>query len=232
MKNMRKINFVCLLIALFTWASIPSTMEAASNDGYVDDLFKNEAPSDETDSPEEENENSESNPSSETSLSENSVDNPIITFLKIVLSLILILGLMYLLLKLFNKKTKLYKHANTLENIGGVPLGSNKSIQMIRIGDSIFVVGVADNIELLTEITDEETKKQLLESQTEQASSNQIANVIGKTISRVSSKKQQVTSTKSPAEFSSLFKNELNGLADKRKKITEQYKRKEEDKHE
>ncbi|WP_162880741.1 flagellar biosynthetic protein FliO [Paraliobacillus sediminis] len=207
-------------------------MAAANNNGYVDDLFENDTPIVETNTPELEIEDRGSEPSSDTSISEGSVDSLFITVLKIILSLILILGLMYLLLKLFNKKNKLYKNANTLENIGGVPLGSNKSIQMIRIGESIFVVGVADNIELLTEITDEETKKTLLASDSEQTNTNQIADVVGKTISRFSSKKQQDTQTKTPAAFSSLFKNELNGLADKRKKITEQYKRKEEDKHE
>ncbi len=232
MKNMRKVNIICFIIVCFSWVSFPSTMAAANNNGYVDDLFENDTPIVETNTPELEIEDRGSEPSSDTSISEGSVDSLFITVLKIILSLILILGLMYLLLKLFNKKNKLYKNANTLENIGGVPLGSNKSIQMIRIGESIFVVGVADNIELLTEITDEETKKTLLASDSEQTNTNQIADVVGKTISRFSSKKQQDTQTKTPAAFSSLFKNELNGLADKRKKITEQYKRKEEDKHE
>lgn len=232
MKVMRKINVVCLIILCFAWGSFPINVEAATNDGYVDDLFENDTPSGETNRPEVENDESEPSTSSNTSVSEGSVDSLFVTVLKIIFSLILILGLMYLLLKLFNKKNKLYKNANTLENIGGVPLGSNKSIQMIRIGESIFVVGVADNIELLTEITDEETKKTLLASDTEQTNTNQIADVVGKTISQFSSKKKQDTSTKTPAAFASLFKNELNGLADKRKKITEQYKRKEEDKHE
>lgn len=232
MKNMRKINAIFFIIVCFTWVSFPSTMEAATNNGYVDDLFKNDTPSVEKNTPELDKDDRNSEPSSDPSISEDSVDSLFITVLKIIFSLILILGLMYLLLKLFNKKNKLYKNANTLENIGGVPLGANKSIQMIRIGESIFVVGVADNIELLTEITDEETKKTLLASDSEQTNTNQIADVVGKTISRFSSKKQQDISSKTPAAFSSLFKNELNGLADKRKKITEQYKRKEEDKHE
>lgn len=239
MKIMKKRYLLLVSIIVFTLIYLPTSIEAASDGGYVDELFENESTDKDTNEDESSDKQAEleSDQSDQSALGKDKNENLIFTIMKIILALAFILGLMYLLLKFFNKRTKLYKHANTLENIGGVPLGSNKSIQMIRIGESIYVVGVADNIELLTEITDEETKKTLLENQSDQtnsnSNSNQMVDVIGKTLSRISPKKHEKETHDKPSDgFSTFFKNELEGLTDKRKKITKQYKRKEEDKNE
>ncbi|MDT2247325.1 flagellar biosynthetic protein FliO [Paenibacillus larvae] len=36
--------------------------------------------------------------------------------------------------------------------MGGVPLGQNKSIQIVEIGQSLYIVGVGDNIQLLEKV--------------------------------------------------------------------------------
>ena len=43
---------------------------------------------------------------------------------------------------------------NSIRSLGGVPLGQNKSIQIVEIGHSLFVVGVGENIQLLDKIID------------------------------------------------------------------------------
>ncbi|GAK02043.1 flagellar biosynthesis protein FliZ [Geomicrobium sp. JCM 19037] len=50
-----------------------------------------------------------------------------------------------------------------LQNLGGIQLGQQKSVQVIRVGDRFFIVGVGDSIQLLDEIRDEDEIQQLVE---------------------------------------------------------------------
>ena len=61
-----------------------------------------------------------------------------------------------------SKKTKSYQKANFIENLGGTNLGSNRSIQLVKVGNRVLIVGVGEDIQLLTEIEDEAERKQLL----------------------------------------------------------------------
>src|SRR5690625_3223067 len=86
---------------------------------------------------------------------------------KMVFALLLILALIFLLSKLMNKKNKNIQQLNVMENMGGISVGQNKSIQIVRIGASFYVIGVGENIELLKEITDENLQQELLQNETE-----------------------------------------------------------------
>ncbi|GGM21452.1 hypothetical protein GCM10011351_04180 [Paraliobacillus quinghaiensis] len=223
-----KLIILCLgLVGLFH----PASVEAASDNGFVDELYKEDV--EENEPIEENGEEEGNNGEAEPGLGKQSSTNPIILFIQIIITLAFIIGLIYILLKFMNKKNKLFKHAGTLENVGGISLGTNKSIQMIRIGERFYVVGVGENIELLSEITDEKTIETLTNDQaSEQTNSNQINDVFTQVIPNLLNRKKQPDQMKSPSEFSSLFKKELETLSEKRKKVTAQYKRKDEDKNE
>jgi len=84
-------------------------------------------------------------------------------FIKMIFALLIVLALIYLLLTFIKKRNQLYERSNIIQNLGGVSVGQNKSIQIVRIGEQIFVLGVGENVQLLKEITDEELIEQLLE---------------------------------------------------------------------
>ena len=86
---------------------------------------------------------------------------------KMIFALLLILALIFFLSKLFNKKNNNLHQLNIMENMGGISVGQNKSIQIVRIGTQFYVVGVGENIELLKEITDENLQQELLQNETE-----------------------------------------------------------------
>lgn len=69
------------------------------------------------------------------------------------------------------KKNYQMQSSNTMQNIGGIPLGQNKSVQIVRIGDRLLVVGVGENIALLDEIRDEDEIERILNQKDEQTSS-------------------------------------------------------------
>lgn len=84
--------------------------------------------------------------------------------IKTIFSLIFVVILLYLILRLLKKKTSSLPESNLIQNLGGISVGPNKSIQMIKAGDSILIVGVGENIKLLKEITDSDEVSEMLDS--------------------------------------------------------------------
>src|SRR5690625_2607768 len=82
--------------------------------------------------------------------------------IKMIVALLFVLGLIYVILIILRKRNKLVQQHDIIENLGGIPLGQNKSIQIIRIGSHVYAVGVGDNIELMLEITDAHVLHRLL----------------------------------------------------------------------
>ncbi|WP_158591719.1 flagellar biosynthetic protein FliO [Oceanobacillus halophilus] len=85
------------------------------------------------------------------------------SIIKLFFALVLVLALIYILLKFLNKRNKLSQQVKAMENLGGISLGQNKSIQIIRIGSKFYLIGVGENVELLQELADETVKKEILD---------------------------------------------------------------------
>ncbi|AHD05947.1 flagellar biosynthetic protein FliO [Paenibacillus larvae] len=71
--------------------------------------------------------------------------------LKVIFFLLIIIGLFFAIMKVLAKKNNLLFH-KAIRSLGGVPLGQNKSIQIVEIGQSLYIVGVGDNIQLLEKV--------------------------------------------------------------------------------
>jgi flagellar protein FliO/FliZ len=81
---------------------------------------------------------------------------------QVIFFLILIIGLFFVIIKFIAKKNK-YLFGRSLRSLGGVPLGQNKSLQVIEIGRSLYIVGVGDNVQLIEKIDDAEEVAYLTE---------------------------------------------------------------------
>lgn len=143
-------------------------------------------------------------------------------FIKMIAVLLLVLALIYFLSKFINKRSKLFSQVRTLENVGGISLGPNKSIQIVRIGTKMYLIGVGDNVELLREITDEDVKNELLQDRNENdfKTSNLVTTFI-----------QSRREDSETNQFKSLYTAELEKLKQGRKNLILQHMKKE-DKHE
>ncbi|MDA1475529.1 flagella biosynthesis regulatory protein FliZ [Bacillus changyiensis] len=86
----------------------------------------------------------------------------IFDFVKMIGALLFVIFLIYALVKFMNKRNRLLKPFQSVENIGGTSLGQNKSVQLIKVGKRVLVVGVGDNIQLLKEIEDQQECDELL----------------------------------------------------------------------
>ena len=75
-------------------------------------------------------------------------------YIKTLFALVFVIGLLFGLLKFVNRKNRLYDKNRLMKNMGGISLGQHKSIQLVVIGESYYLIGVGDDIRLLKEITD------------------------------------------------------------------------------
>jgi flagellar protein FliO/FliZ len=144
--------------------------------------------------------------------------------IKTFVALILVLALIYLLIKLLSKRNKLFQQVKALENLGGISVGQNKSIQIVRVGTQVFLVGVGDNVEMLQEVTDEHVLQDLLHKDEHDG----ITPHLGQWLPSLQSKPNGKRST---SDFKLSFFRELDKLKETRKVVMNQHTQKE-DEHE
>lgn len=77
------------------------------------------------------------------------------TFLKLMLALGLVLLLIFGTFKFLTKRTRAFQSVGHIRNLGGVSVGANRSVQLVKIGDEVLVVGVGESVSLLKKVEDE-----------------------------------------------------------------------------
>lgn len=185
-------------------------------DGYVDDMFSNKKTSVE--------QHEKNDLLDQTNIGESNVNLGFTDFLQMIFATVFVIGLLYMTLKLINKKSRSYKSSQLIDNLGGTTLGSNRSVQLVKVGNRILVVGVGENIQLLTEIDDEDECQRIVEEFNQRMDqlvqpSDIVTKILEKT-KRATSKKQRTD------EFQFMLKNELKEMNERRKNLYEEMEKK------
>lgn len=79
-------------------------------------------------------------------------------------SFLLIIGLLYVVLRVVSRKTKLFNSGGAFHALGGHSFGNNRSLQMVMVGDTLYILGVGDSVNLIRTIPPGEEQTKLLES--------------------------------------------------------------------
>lgn len=137
---------------------------------------------------------------------------------RLIVGLVLVLGLVYLVLKLLGKRNGFNQQTKVLRNIGGISVGANKSVQIIQVGNRFYLVGVGDNVELLQEIEDQETKEQLLDQAADESSATLPF------LSKVNFDKNQRNTDESGKSFDQLLTRELASIRKNRQDLIQKHK--------
>lgn len=175
----------------------------------------------------EENKKSIENGSDESVSEEsNKVGLDVWDFIKMVFATLFVVGLLYFMLKFINKRNKVYSQTQFIQNIGGTSLGGNRSVQMIKIGDRILIVGVGENIQLLKEIENDEEVRQILTTYNKRI--EQLmgpSDIVTKVLKRARTD-QSMDNSKEESAFSSILKTQLDEISLGRKKLYEDIEKK------
>lgn len=135
-------------------------------------------------------------------------------FLRMIFTMIFVVALLYFVLRFIGKKTKSYQKASFIENIGGTSLGGNRSIQLVKVGERVLIVGVGENIQLLAEIKDDGERNELLDEYNQKIEQMiQPSDLLTKWKDRFMQPKTDQTS------FTTKFKHELEQMKESRKQL-------------
>ncbi|MCH7320946.1 flagellar biosynthetic protein FliO [Solibacillus sp. MA9] len=149
-------------------------------------------------------------------------------YIKIVLALAFVIGLLLVIIKFLNKRNLAYQQNTIIKNIGGLSIGQQKSVQLLHIGKRIYVVGVGEDIQLIKEIESAEEVEQLL-YQIEQGQKMVITQPYITELFKKFSKKDQPKDISNSPKFNDMFSEKLDEIKQQRSDELERWKEQERD---
>ncbi|XXM73532.1 flagellar biosynthetic protein FliO [Lysinibacillus sphaericus] len=213
---MKKLQLVMSVLFIFILASAGDT-PALANMKSVDDWYE---------SPESgENRNKDVKPSEKENIEETQTAGvTFFDYVKMIFALIFVVALIYFLLKFINQKGRSFQQTKMINHLGGAPLGGNRSVQIVKVGNQVLVLGVGEDIQLLKEVHDEKEKEEILayyHNGTEQMrdAKTVVSNLLTKVTGGTGSSEQ--------GSFQSHFKKQLDEMSKGRKKMLQDLKDKE-----
>ncbi|MDM5297944.1 flagella biosynthesis regulatory protein FliZ [Bacillus pumilus] len=190
-----------MLFLTFQPASLIAETKDPEN-GTVNDWLKEEKEG--TKDTQKKNTDNQTNPAEEVPSSSVSI----MDFVKMIGALLFVILLIYGLVRFVGKQNRLLKPFRYVENIGGTTVGQNRSVQLIKVGKRVLVVGVADSIQLLKEIDDEQECEEIVKQYEEaMESKTDLPKIVQKFTTQVKKQDQPVTSS-----FSANLKAQLAEL--------------------
>jgi flagellar protein FliO/FliZ len=91
------------------------------------------------------------------------------SFMKFIFSFVLVIALLFLFMNYLSKRSRKFHSNGPILSLGGQSLGNNRSIQVVLIGQTIYIVGVGETITLIRAIEKGEEYQSLLEGFENQA---------------------------------------------------------------
>ncbi len=142
--------------------------------------------------------------------------------LKVILFLVVIIGIFLVIMKTVSQKGKLFRADRSLRTVGGVGLGPNKSVQLVQIGNALYVLGVGEEVGLVDKITDEAEIRFILDNlhSSPAAGTGTFSSVGGwlKGFSKNGSSSEELDVTPS---FQAVFQEKMLKMANRQKKVEE-----------
>lgn len=208
-----------VMISVFSFSAWSTPVAYAEKDGMVSDNF--------------EQNNKEEQNKAEVNKADSSEDSTISSgmtaweYLKILLALAFVVGLLFFVLKLVNRNNKKYQSNQMLQNLGGVSLGQQKSVQLLKVGNSLFLVGVGEDVQMIKEITDPTEQETLIKMHEEKHNLSVQTPYIAEMFQTVKDKfsKQPVEPTTS--DFKEALDEKLNKIKKNRQQQLDDWSQKE-----
>lgn len=166
MFSSRKIKAAALVCSLFFSAnSFSFAQKSAENSSQNQNTEVSQNQNSSSSSLSQNDSSSNQNNQSQTpywsvSSTENQVSSPSTfgLFLRMVISLLIVIGLVYLVVRIFKKNTGMADTDDSfLRRVAVLSIGSGKSVQIVTLLENAYLIGVTDNnINLISEIKDKE----------------------------------------------------------------------------
>lgn len=137
---------------------------------------------------------------------------------QVIFFLIVIIGLFLIIIKFLSKKNKFFSMGRSFRSLGGVPLGTNKSVQIVQLGNALYVIGVGENVQLLEKIDRPEDVESIKEMLSGPMKSGQDFSSITEWFRRIKGKREE-DETEDIASFQQVFLNKMQNVTNRKKMV-------------
>ncbi|MFD1774384.1 flagellar biosynthetic protein FliO [Paenibacillus rhizophilus] len=149
--------------------------------------------------------------------------NYLLNLLNVIFVLAVIIVIIILLIRFLGRRNQTWMSGRSMRTLGAVGLGPGKSMQVIEVGGSLYLIGVGDNVSILDKITDPDEVAIIVSAFEEQSASGSnfliplISKVRGRLRGEVQSQEMDLNETSS---FYEMLQSKLRS-PDRNKKIEE-----------
>ncbi|MEK4238070.1 flagellar protein [Paenibacillus odorifer] len=154
-------------------------------------------------------------------------NNTLLNLLNVIIVLAVIIVLIVLLIRFLGRRNQTFMSGRSIRTLGAVGLGPNKSMQVIELGSSLYLIGIGENISILDKVTDPD-EVALIIAAFEDQSSNQnnflaplIAKVKVKLRGEVPSEEIELSETSS---FYETLQSKLRSAPERKEKMEELFR--------
>lgn len=153
-------------------------------------------------------------------------------YIKMMLALGFVVVLLYGVLKLVNSRNSKYQQNQLMQNLGGISLGQQKSVQLLKVGQALYIVGVGENVNMLKEVTDQNEKERLLELYNERQERSSQMPYILELLNKKKGRKNNDQKDLANLNFKGELEEQLQEMKEHRNQQLEEWKQKESRKNE
>lgn len=142
----------------------------------------------------------------------------------VIVVLAVIVALIILLIRFLGTKNKSWFSNPTIRILGGVGLGPNKTLQLIEVGNSVYLIGVGENINLVDKISDPDEVTSILAALQEEAamSGNGLSPLLSKLVSKLRREQpSQEIELENRSSFHEVFDSKVRRMSNRKDKMEE-----------
>ncbi|WP_318615412.1 flagellar biosynthetic protein FliO [Sporosarcina sp. YIM B06819] len=216
-------KYVLAFVLMILFVSQLSSLSAFADDDpnkSVSDYWTTDKDSDvekDSDTEKKELDNNINAPTADRSSTDKAVGSSVGDYIKVMVALLFVVCLLFGLLKFVNRKNRLYDKNRFMKNMGGISLGQHKSVQLVAVGESYYLIGVGDDIRLLKEITDPGEIDKLVEfygGDDRELATGMLDQILKKMTGK--SPNDRNVQTGESSDFGELFKTRLDEMKEER----------------
>lgn len=151
-------------------------------------------------------------------------NNTLLNLLNVIIVLAVIVVLIVLLIRFLGRRNQSLMSGRSIRTLGAMGLGPNKSVQIIELGSSLYMIGVGENISILDKVTDPDEVALIINAFEDQSSSQNnflaplISKIRGKLRGEVPSQEIDLSETSS---FYETLQSKLAQAPERKEKMEE-----------
>lgn len=150
--------------------------------------------------------------------------NSLLSLLNVIFVLAVIIVLIVVLIRFLGRRNQALMGGRSMRTLGAVGLGPGKSMQVIEVGSSLYLIGVGENVSILDKVTDPDEVAMIISAFEEQSAGriNFLAPLISKLRNRQDGKvsSQEIELSESSSFYETL-QSKLRDAPERKERMEE-----------